>query len=88
MFMCRYITQQVAAEQRSAITRRVQEMFPEINLPQLPASYPAPAPQLVAAVAVQPARTAAAAAQPLGLGPYAAADKHVVRMPEIIHTQT
>jgi hypothetical protein len=31
--MGRYIAQQVAAEQRDAVTRRVQDMFPEINLP-------------------------------------------------------
>ena len=33
--MRRYIAQQVAAEQRDAITRKVQEMFPDINLPDL-----------------------------------------------------
>ena len=35
LFMRRYIAQQVAAEQRDAITRKVQEMFPDINLPDL-----------------------------------------------------
>ena len=29
-----YIAQQVGAELRDAVTRKVQEMFPEINLPQ------------------------------------------------------
>ena len=35
LFMSRYIAQEVAAEQRDAITRKVQEIFPEINLPDL-----------------------------------------------------
>ena len=39
--MGRYIAQQVAAEQRDAVTRRVRDMFPEINLPPAPAPAPA-----------------------------------------------
>jgi hypothetical protein len=44
-FAGRYIAQQVAGEQREAVTRRVRDMFPEINLPPLQAAVPPPAQQ-------------------------------------------
>ena len=62
--MGRYIAQQVAAEQRDAVTRRVRDMFPEINLPPAPA--PAPARARARAPAPAPARAPAPAPAPAG----------------------
>ena len=53
--MHRYITQQVVAEQRDAVTRKVQEMFPEIKLPQLKQTLPVPQRQDGTAAAAPPA---------------------------------
>jgi hypothetical protein len=69
--MGRYIAQQVAAEQRDAVSRRVRDMFPEINLPPAPAPAPARAP----APAPAPAPALASSSS---LGRYAAPSKHVV----------
>ena len=71
--MRRYIAQQVVAEQRDAVTRKVQDMFPEINLPQLKQT------PHVAQRRDGTASAAPAAAQPAGLGRVAAGGNREVR---------
>jgi hypothetical protein len=58
--MRRYIAQQVVAEQRDSVTRKVQEMFPEIKLPQLKQTLPVPQRQDITAAAAPPAPSAPA----------------------------
>jgi uncharacterized protein len=53
--MRRYIAQQVVAEQRDAVTRKVQDMFPEITLPQLEQTLPVPQRRDGTAAAAPPA---------------------------------